>query len=63
MIQGKYEEAEALFERSQAAREKVLGPDHLDVAESLNNRAGLWTAQVRAVIKFQEKEPCGADSC
>ncbi|CAN0282323.1 unnamed protein product, partial [Scytosiphon promiscuus] len=30
-IQGKYAEAEPLYERSQATREKVLGPEHPDV--------------------------------
>lgn len=45
-FQGKYEEAEPLFERSLAIREKALGPDHPDVAESLNNWAGLLEIQV-----------------
>ena len=40
-IQGNYDEAGQLFERSLAIREKVLGPDHPDVPQSLNNRAGL----------------------
>ena len=40
-IQGKFAEAEPLYERSQVIREKVLGPEHPDVAQSLNNRAGL----------------------
>ncbi|CAN0382120.1 unnamed protein product [Ectocarpus sp. 8 AP-2014] len=40
-IQGKYAEAEPLYERLQAIQEKVLGPEHPDVATSLNNRAGL----------------------
>lgn len=49
-IQGKYAEAEPLYERSQAIREKILGPDHPDVAQSLNNRAELLVAQVRTVM-------------
>ena len=48
-MQGKYAEAGPLYERSLAIREKVLGPDHPDVATSLNNLAiGLYY-QVRAV--------------
>ncbi|CAM9733325.1 unnamed protein product [Scytosiphon promiscuus] len=52
-FQGKYEEAEPLYERSQAIREKVLGPEHPDVAESLNNRALLLDEQG----KYVEAEP------
>lgn len=44
--QGKYEEAEPLFERSLAIREKVLGPYHPAVAESLNDQAVLLSKQV-----------------
>ncbi|CAN0373132.1 unnamed protein product, partial [Laminaria digitata] len=40
-VQGKYAEAKPLYERSQAIREKVLGPEHPEVAQSLNNRAGV----------------------
>ena len=45
--QGDYEGAKPLYERSLAIREKVLGPDHPDVASSLNNLAGLLENQVR----------------
>ncbi|CAN0599470.1 unnamed protein product, partial [Laminaria digitata] len=38
-----------LYERSQAIREKVLGPEHPEVAQSLNNRAG--------VGNYDEAEP------
>lgn len=41
-------EAEPLFRRSLAIREKALGPQHPDVAQSLNNQAGLLEAQVIA---------------
>lgn len=51
VLQGKYEEAEPLYERSQAIREKVLGPEHPDVAQSLNNRAVLLYAQVRPATR------------
>lgn len=50
--QGKFSEAEQLYESSQAVEEKILGPEHPDVATSLNNRAGLLQDQVRAVIIF-----------
>ena len=45
--QGDYEGAKPLYERSLAIREKVLGPDHPDVAGSLNNLAMLLYNQVR----------------
>ncbi|CAN0313798.1 unnamed protein product, partial [Hapterophycus canaliculatus] len=44
-IQGKYTQAEPLYEKSQAIQEKVLGPEHPDVATMLNNRAELLRAQ------------------
>lgn len=47
MSQGKYEEALPLLVRSQAIREKVLGPDDLEVAEVLDNRAKLLESQAR----------------
>ena len=37
--QGRYADAEPLFKRALAIQEKALGPDHLDVANSLNNLA------------------------
>lgn len=46
--QGKYAEAEPLYERSQVILEKVLGSDHPNVASLLNNRAMLLKNQVRA---------------
>eukprot|EP00752_Nemacystus_decipiens_P012223 g10837.t1 len=44
-IQGKYKQAEPLYEKSQAIQEKVLGSEHPDVATSLNNRAGMLESQ------------------
>ena len=38
---GDYGEAEPPLRRALAIREKALGPDHPDVATSLNNLAGL----------------------
>ncbi|MCH6578498.1 MAG: CHAT domain-containing protein, partial [Proteobacteria bacterium] len=43
--QGKYAEAEPLHKRALAIREKALGPEHPDVATSLNNLAELYKAQ------------------
>jgi tetratricopeptide (TPR) repeat protein len=45
--QGKYAEAEPLFKRSLAIKEKALGSDHPSVATSLNNLAGLYRATDR----------------
>ena len=38
---GRYADAEPLYRRSLEIREKQLGRDHPDVADSLNNLAGL----------------------
>lgn len=45
-LQGKHSEAEKLYERGQAILEKVLGPEHPDLATTLNNRAQLFKTQV-----------------
>ncbi|CAN0548086.1 unnamed protein product, partial [Ectocarpus sp. 8 AP-2014] len=42
---GKYAEAKPLYERSLAINEKAHGPDHQDVATSLNNLAVLVCEQ------------------
>ena len=39
---GRYTDAEPLYQRALAIREKALGPEHPDVADSLNNLAGLY---------------------
>ena len=49
----RYVEAGPLFQRSLTIREKVLGPEHPDVATSLNNLAALYRAQG----KYEEAEP------
>jgi CHAT domain-containing protein/Flp pilus assembly protein TadD len=51
--QGKYGEATPLAEKALAIREKELGPDHPDVAESLNSLAELYLNQGNLV----EAEP------
>lgn len=53
-FQGKYAEAERLYERCQAIEEKVLGPEHPSLATTLHNRASLLKAQVRAIRISQE---------
>ena len=50
--QGRYAEAEPLYKRALAIREKALGPDHPDVA-GLNNLAELYDKQGR----YAEAEP------
>ena len=43
--QGDYAKAEPLYQRALAIREKALGPDHPDIATSLNNLAELYMRQ------------------
>ena len=43
----RYGEAEALYRRALAIREKVLGPDHLDVASTLKKLAQLYSDEGR----------------
>ncbi|MEZ5578736.1 MAG: tetratricopeptide repeat protein [Candidatus Competibacteraceae bacterium] len=51
--QGRYGDAEPLYQRALAAREKVLGPEHPDTLSSVNNLAGLYQSQGR----YGEAEP------
>ncbi len=46
--QGRYAEAEPLYQRSLAIWEKALGPEHPDVATSLENYAALLRETARA---------------
>ena len=46
-IQGRYAEAEPLYRRSLAIRERTLGPEHSSVATSLNNLAEVYRGQGR----------------
>lgn len=50
---GQYAEVEPLFKRSLAIRENTRGPDHADIAISLNNLAQLYRVQG----KYAEAEP------
>jgi tetratricopeptide (TPR) repeat protein len=45
--QGKYTEAEGLFKRALAIREKALGANHPDVGQTLNNLALVYGAQAK----------------
>ena len=45
--QGKYDQAEPLFKRSLAIREKALGPEHPDVATALESQAKILRAAKR----------------
>lgn len=63
--QGRYSEAEPLYQRSLKIREKTLGIEHPDVATSLNNLAALYEGQGRyseagplyqRSLKIKEKE-------
>jgi Tetratricopeptide repeat len=49
----KYAEAEAVFKKALAIRERELGLGHPDVAQVLNNLAALYVAQVR----YADAEP------
>ena len=44
--QGKYDDAEPLYKRALAIRKETLGPQHPQVAASLNNLALLLQTQV-----------------
>ena len=54
--QRKYAEAEPLFKRSLAIREKALGPEHPDVARSLNYLAKLYRKMGKAEEASQLEE-------
>ena len=46
-MEGKYDDAEGLYERCQAIQQKVLGSEHPWLAVTLGNRAWLYGRQVR----------------
>ena len=51
--QGKYEQAEPLYQRALEVREKVLGPEHPDTVRPLDNLANLYLDQG----KYEQAEP------
>ena len=53
MLKASMSQAEPLYKRALAIREKQLGPEHPDTATSLNNLAGLYHAQG----KYEQAEP------
>ncbi|NEQ81057.1 MAG: tetratricopeptide repeat protein, partial [Moorea sp. SIO2I5] len=51
--QGRYQEAEPLYQQALDLRKRLLGEEHPDVATSLNNLAALYSRQGR----YQQAEP------
>ena len=51
--EGRYADADPLYKRALATWKKALGPDHPDVAQSVNNLADLYLAQGR----YADAEP------
>ena len=51
-FQGKYDDAESLHKQALTVRRKVFGEEHPDVAQSLNNLAEVYRAQVRFSVHF-----------
>ena len=47
--QGRYAQAEPLYDRAMAIREEALGPTHPDMSQSLENLAALYRATSRDV--------------
>ena len=55
LVKGKYEDADLLYQRAVAIEEKVYGPDHPEVASTLNARSSLLE-QIK--IKLLVKQRC-----
>jgi tetratricopeptide (TPR) repeat protein len=49
MAQGKYAQAEELYQRARAIQEKVLGVSHLDVVDTLRGGFVIWDANGQAL--------------
>ena len=60
-FQGQYGDAEELYKRCQAIREKALGADHPDLASTLYSRAVLLVNQVSTtgVVDGGSRDPVG----
>lgn len=54
MLQGKDSEADSLYLRAIEVGEKTWGPNHVQLAAMLNNRAIFLTKQVRADRDYQK---------
>lgn len=50
LTQAMFRKADRLCERSLAMQEKLLGPEHPDVAATLTNRARLMVKEVRRCL-------------
>ena len=50
-LQGQFAEVEPLYRRSLAIKEKILGPKHPSVAQSLNNLGVIYRAQAEPLHK------------
>ena len=68
-VQGRYAEAEPLYKRSLAICEKAFGPDHPDVALSLNSLAELYRFKVAMLMpsrcisgRWRSRESSGSRS-
>ena len=59
---GEYAKAEPLFQRALAIREKALGPDHPDVAETLGALARLYEASLPQLIGYMLRINAGSYS-
>ena len=57
-MQGKYEEAEPLYERAVVILEAAFGADHAEVATALSGRAGVLKAQVGVAYPSSLPLPC-----
>jgi tetratricopeptide (TPR) repeat protein len=55
-VQGRYADAIPLYERALVIREKVLGREHADVADTLTNLANVYQAQGRDAEAIPLKE-------
>lgn len=54
-LQAKYDDAKPLFERALDIQENALGPNHPEVAATLNNLAGLLEDQVIHLKGFVQR--------
>lgn len=55
---GLYDEAERLFDQALEVQEQLLGPDHLDVAQSVNNLGSVYWRQRHLEKAEQSYERC-----
>jgi tetratricopeptide (TPR) repeat protein len=55
--QGRYAEAQSLHERALAIREKALGPEHLDVAQSLAQTLTSLAELLSRQARYAEAQP------